>query len=347
MAGPVRNFGENIMPALALALTLALCGVTTATSAPSCRQLEADLIRATRAGGVKSVQKYDDAIARQRDQLAKARKRASASGCGFSIFARKGSQCAELNDTIRRMTENLKNLQDTRAGMGKGGGRTDRARILASLQAGGCREKKNPAAATARSRTIPVAKEADAGADAGVVIRGTGSASIYYPANRPYRTQCVRICDGYFFPMSKSTSPVDFQRDQNRCEAACPGTRVEMFYSQGKGDDTAGMISAVTGKPYRDLPKALNFRRLDIPTDPACSCAGSQDAQANSFAGAATPPPVRVSTKSGSSSVSTVEAPRNGNAQSAIAEAPAEAPEREAGDDRKVRVVGPTFLPDL
>lgn len=346
MAGPVRNLGESIMPALALAATLLLCGVTTATSAPSCRQLEADLGRTTRAAGAKSAQKYDDAIARQRDQLAKARQRASASGCGFSIFARKGSQCAELNETIRRMLENLKNLQDTRSGIGKGGGRAERARILASLDANGCRGKKNPVTTTARPGTIPVANVAVAGANADVVIHGTGSASIYYPANRPYRTQCVRICDGYFFPMSKSSSPADFQRDQNRCEAACPGTRVEMFYSPGKSDDTASMVSAVTGKPYRDLPKALDFRRLDIPTDPACSCAGSREAQAGSFAGDAPSAPVRVSTRTGSS-VSTVEAPRNSDAENAITELPAETAERETGDDRKVRVVGPTFLPDL
>lgn len=346
MAGPVRNLGESIMPALALAATLVLCGVTTATAAPSCRELEADLVRTTRAAGAKSAQKYADAIARQRDQIARARQRASASGCGFSIFARKGSQCAELNETIRRMAENLKNLQETRAGMGKGSGRAERGRILASLDANGCRSKKSQVITTARSGTIPVANEAVASANAGVIIHGTGSASIYYPANRPYRTQCVRICDGYFFPMSKSTRPADFQRDQNRCESACPGTRVEMFYSPGKSDDTASMISAVTGRPYRDLPKALDFRRLDIPTDPACGCAGSTHAQAGSFAGDAPSPPVRASTRTGSS-VSTVEAPRNSDAANAITELSAETAEKEAGDDRRIRVVGPTFLPDL
>jgi len=345
VAGPVRNIGLGIMSAFALVGTLVLCGVTPANSAPSCRQLEAELARASVPGKVGQAKKYDDAIARQRDQIARARQRASASGCSFSIFARKGSQCGELNETIKRMTQNLQSLQNTRAGMGKGGGRTDRKRILAALDANGCRARKAPANAAVRNASPLAQNDTDAGANAGVVIRGTGSSSIYYPANRPYRTQCVRTCDGYFFPMSKSTSPADFQRDQNRCEAACPGTRVEMFYSQGKGEDTATMISAVTGKRYADLPRALFFRRLDVPTEPGCSCGGNMAAQATSFAGEAVPPPVRISTKPGSS-VSAMEAPRKSGGQNETAEKPVETVEREADDDRKIRVVGPTFLPD-
>ncbi|MCG8270237.1 DUF2865 domain-containing protein [Aquamicrobium sp. NLF2-7] len=334
------------MSAFALVGTLVLCGVTPANSAPSCRQLEAELARASVPGKAGQAKKYDDAIARQRDQIARARQRASASGCSFSIFARKGSQCGELNETIKRMTQNLQSLQNTRAGMGKkGGGRTDRKRILAALDANGCRAKKAPATASVRNAPPLASDDTDSRANAGVVIRGTGSSSIYYPANRPYRTQCVRTCDGYFFPMSKSTSPADFQRDQNRCEAACPGTRVEMFYSQGKGEDTAAMISAVTGKRYADLPRALFFRRLDVPTEPGCSCGGSMAAQATSFAGEAVPPPVRISTKPGSS-VSAMEASRRSGGQNETAEKPVETAEREADGDRKIRVVGPTFLPD-
>jgi hypothetical protein len=68
-------------------------------------------------------------------------------------------------------------------------------------------------------------------------------------------------------------------------------------------------------------------------------------AQATSFAGEAVPPPVRISTKPGSS-VSAMEAPRKSGGQNETAEKPVETVEREADDDRKIRVVGPTFLPD-
>ncbi len=338
MAGTVRRLAAGMMWTLGLAATLAVSGIATAHAVPSCRQLEAELTRASGSGSAKTTRKYDDAITRQRQQIDKARQRARSAGCGFSFFARPGSQCGELNATVKSMQANLQSLEQTRERLGKTGSRSDRARILAALDARGCRPKKNSATAAAGDGA------ARTDANAGVVIRGTGSSSIYYPLNRPYRTQCVRTCDGYFFPMSKSATPADFQRDQNRCEAACPGTRVEMFYGEGAAAEPANMISAVTGKRYADLPNALVFRRLDIPVDPACSCGAATPQGGASFVGGNGAPGTRITARPGSSVLS-VEAPR-GRAGTAKAQPSAPAPEREAGEDRKVRVVGPTFLPD-
>lgn len=339
MAGTVCRLATVALSAFGLAIGW----LSFAEAAPSCRQLEAELVRSSPSAGSRTTKKYDDAIARQRDQIAKAGQRARSAGCGFSFFARPGSQCGELNATIKRMQANLESLQTTRAQLGKGGAsRADRTRILAALETKGCRPKKN--AATAKS---PSASSTDdvsgAQANAGVVIRGTGNSSLYYPGNRPYRTQCVRTCDGYFFPMSKSSTPADFQRDQARCEAACPGTRVEMFYSEGKSANPADMISAVTGKRYADLPRALVFRRLDIPVEPGCSCGGPAP-QGASFVGQSAVPGTRISASPGSSVVD-VKAPR-GRKEVGEAQAQQPSPELEAEEDRKVRVVGPTFLPD-
>jgi hypothetical protein len=41
-----------------------------------------------------------------------------------------------------------------------------------------------------------------------------------------------------------------------------------------------------------------------------------------------------------------MEAPRKSGGQNETAEKPVETVEREADDDRKISVVGPTFLPD-
>lgn len=329
MAGTVRRLATVAMAAFGLA---SAC-VSFAEAAPSCRQLEAELARSSPSAGNRSARKYDEAIARQHDQIAKAGQRARSAGCGFSFFARPGSRCGA---TLKRMQANLGSLQATRAQFGKGAGRGERARILAALESRGCRPKKN--AATAKG---PLSTEAET--NAGVVIRGTGNSSLYYPGNRPYRTQCVRTCDGYFFPMSTSSTPADFQRDQARCEAACPGTRVEMFYSEGQSERPADMISAVTGKRYADLPRALVFRRLDIPVEPGCGCGGGVP-QGTSFVGGSPAPGTRISTSPGSSMVD-VKAPRS-RKEAAEARKPQPPVEREAEDDRKVRVVGPTFLPD-
>ena len=338
MAGTVCRLATAALSAFGLAIAW----LSFAEAAPSCRQLEAELVRSTPSVGSRTTKKYDDAITRQRDQIAKAVQRARSSGCGLAFFARPGSQCGELNATIKRMQANLESLQATRAQLGKGAGRADRARILAALETKGCRPKKN--AAPAKSSPAPSADDVSgAQANAGVVIRGTGSSSLYYPGNRPYRTQCVRTCDGYFFPMSGSSTPADFQRDQARCEAACPGTRVEMFYSEGRSANPADMVSAVTGKRYAELPRALVFRRLDIPVEPGCSCGGPAP-QGASFVGETRVPGTRISASPGSSVVD-VKAPR-GRKEVSKAQAPQPLPDREAGEDRKVRVVGPTFLPD-
>ncbi|MET3659741.1 DUF2865 domain-containing protein [Aquamicrobium ahrensii] len=336
MAGTVRRLAAAVLSAFGLALAC----ISLVEAAPSCRQLEAELARPSPSAGNRATGKYDDAIARQRDQIAKTSQRARSAGCGFSFFARSGSQCGELNATIKRMQANLASLQATRTQLSKGAGRTDRARILAALESKGCRPKKSDA--TARGSDTS-SKNKGAQANAGVVIRGAGGSSIYYPANRPYRTQCVRTCDGYFFPMSKSSTPADFQRDQARCEAACPGTRVEMFYSEAGSANSADMVSAVTGRRYADLPRALVFRRLDIPVEAGCSCGGSV-AQGASFVGESAAPDTLISANPGSSVID-VKAPR-GREKAAAVETAQPLPEREVEENRKVRVVGPMFLPD-
>ncbi|MFC5386543.1 DUF2865 domain-containing protein [Aquamicrobium segne] len=324
---------------LLLAFTLNFTLLSSVEAAPSCRQLEAQLARASSATSSKATKKYDAAIVRQRGQIEKTRLRTRKAGCGFAVFSRNRPQCEELNAALKRMEANLKNLTATRAGLAKTTKQPDRSRILAALKAGGCRSQKNPvtqkAAAPARDMVLPPAKNAD------IIIRGTGKSALSYPANRPYLTQCVRICDGYFFPMSKSSTPADFQRDQARCEAACPGTRVEMFYG-GSPEKPANMISAVTGKPYTSLPKALVFRRLDIPTDPGCHC-GSSSAQASSFFGEA---PIANSqlTKTPGSSLIRMQGSTDSqkSAQPAVSQP---SKEQNLTDERKVRVVGPVFLP--
>ncbi|TIU53540.1 MAG: hypothetical protein E5W35_26125, partial [Mesorhizobium sp.] len=71
----------------------------------------------------------DDAIARQREQLARARGRASDAGCGFTLFSRNVSQCAAINASIERMNANLDTLQAKRERLAAGGTRRDRSRI--------------------------------------------------------------------------------------------------------------------------------------------------------------------------------------------------------------------------
>ena len=54
-----------------------------------------------------------------------------------------------------------------------------------------------------------------------------------------YRTLCVRLCDGYYFPVSFSTLPNHFQRDSELCASQCAAP-ADLFGFEGRGRLAAG-----------------------------------------------------------------------------------------------------------
>ncbi|MBN9218454.1 MAG: DUF2865 domain-containing protein [Mesorhizobium sp.] len=371
----------------AMLLGLLLSGATvTEPQAASrvCRQLEADLASASRGGGggPAMVRKYDSAIERQREQISKARSQANAAGCGFSLFSRNINQCAGLNATIDRMNANLDSLQVKRAQLAGGGGsRRDRGRILAALDANGCRDDASP------QRRAPL-EEADRGDDGNAnlfdQLFGNDSRqadtldqpddpgeerNVRRVLNQPdfpnsggeFHTTCVRTCDGYFFPMSNAASAGDFERDQKNCESSCPGTEMQVFYSRGMDDDSASMTSSVTGKPYSELPTAYLYKQSNIPRPPACGCNAAQNFQiigGNSPTPQESQPqpdaapfvPVPASKPDPGADPETLANMEGGLDREAIKRLSAKPVTSPVSaippEQRKVRVVGPTFLPD-
>ncbi len=81
-----------------------------------------------------------------------------------------------------------------------------------------------------------------------------------------YRTVCVRLCDGSFFPVGFGTSESRFSRDQTTCSNTCPGSR--LFYYRPSTQDSEEMVD-VDGKPYSQLPNANLFRTQYVPS---CKC---------------------------------------------------------------------------
>jgi uncharacterized protein DUF2865 len=73
-----------------------------------------------------------------------------------------------------------------------------------------------------------------------------------------YRTLCVRLCDGFYFPISYSTLRKRFAGDAKQCEQRCPsGSR--LFVYRNPGEDIDDMID-LQGRAYRKLPTALLHR---------------------------------------------------------------------------------------
>jgi hypothetical protein len=169
----------------------------------------------------------------------------------------------------------------------------------------------------------------------------------------------VRTCDGYFFPMSNAASPRDFERDQKNCDSSCPGTEMQVFYTRGIGDDSADMTSSVTGRPYSELPTAYLYKQPETSRPPACGCnaarnfeiiAGNPPSPEQTEADVETTPlipgPVaRPDPGADPESLANVEGglDRETIKRLAVKPSPTTLPPPER---RKIRVVGPAFLPD-
>ena len=82
-----------------------------------------------------------------------------------------------------------------------------------------------------------------------------------------YRTMCVRLCDGYYFPISFSATRDRLARDAKTCESSCGG-QARLFIYRNPGADVEDMVD-LRGQPYRQLSKAFLYRTEYVPQ---CRC---------------------------------------------------------------------------
>ena len=83
-----------------------------------------------------------------------------------------------------------------------------------------------------------------------------------------YRTVCVRLCDGYYFPVSFSTLPSHFQQDASVCQSKCAAP-VELYYYQNPGATVDQSVALRTQEPYTSLKTAFRYRKELVA---GCSC---------------------------------------------------------------------------
>jgi hypothetical protein len=82
-----------------------------------------------------------------------------------------------------------------------------------------------------------------------------------------YRTLCVRTCDGYYWPVSFSTTRSGIARDANQCESSCQ-VPAKLFYHRNPGSDVQQMVD-LQGKPYSSTENAFRYRAEYVPN---CRC---------------------------------------------------------------------------
>jgi Protein of unknown function (DUF2865) len=236
-------------------------------------------------GGGNSAQaaRYAKAIRAQEVQIGKAKSQLRALGCSGSIILRGASggasSCKRVDAALRSMNANMSKLRAQHARLsGGGGGGSKRAALLARYKRFGCDG----------SDTVRVAREKPSDNGIAAILGDTkkkknGKASgearnIEKPripgldfVGDTYRTLCVRKCDGYYFPISFSTTRENLKRDTVACESMCPGTEVEVFMHKVPEEESEDMVS-VKGEPYKGMTYAFAYRKDGLSRDPSCAC---------------------------------------------------------------------------
>lgn len=178
-------------------------------------------------------------------------------------------QCSQIGQEVLRLREVAAQVgQQVDTANAVAG---QREAILQEMARFGCREGSNASFSTERQsvfdRIFGTTTEGDF--TDGQMIDGGG-----YFGNSGYqtiRTVCVRISDGYFWPISYSTLPDYVSQDAQVCSASCPTTPVALYYYNNPGEEPEQMRN-VFGEPYTALPSAFAYRDA-VDTSATCKVA--------------------------------------------------------------------------
>lgn len=339
---------------------------------PMCARLEGQLAGLDRgASGDPArddqIRRYQESQTRQQAELDRVTMQAKRMGCDssgfFSLFNGQSAQCGPVNTQIQQMRANLDqitgNLERLRGG-GPGGFSPERdsqrRSVLMALAQNNCGPQyANAAQSQGGNFLTNLFGGNNANNPQGVPPSDLG------PQSGTYRTVCVRSCDGAYFPVSFATVPARFPDDEKTCKALCPAADASLYTYRNPGEDMNSAVS-VSGQPYSALPTAFRFRS---EFNPSCSCKAAGQSWADALksvddkAAAEQQGDIIVTEESAKKMQQrqlTKGAPTPANAKKgtapppATANAPAATPPADTGtaatsENKPIRSVGPSFLP--
>ncbi len=197
----------------------------------------------------------------------------------FGRSLRRTKKCHAIDRRIRTVKKELARLRDKRAAIRdsrRGGNR--RQRLIEELARNGCGEQYRY---EARRNSPSWFEDSGLGELFGGFerprrrSRDTDFTNTIQPY-ATYRTMCVRLCDGYYFPVSFSTLPSSFARDTDVCQNKCAAP-AELYVYRNPGGEVEQMISP-TGQPYDSIKNAWRYRKEYIK---GCSCKPTEYSQAD------------------------------------------------------------------
>jgi Protein of unknown function (DUF2865). len=351
----MKGLVHKLAAAAAIAVSASAAALAQSPN-PTCQRLEAQLTSLDRGNSdparADQIRRAEDAVNRQQfevDRLVAQGRRMGCESSGFfSIFSNPPPQCGGLNRQIDQQRRNLERTQNLLEQLQ--GGTTERAAqrqsLLIALADNGCGPQYRSAALARQQGGF---FDRLFGGNGGMLSAPSG------PMGGTFRTICVRTCDGYYYPISYATSPDRFRDDEQTCQRMCPAAEVSLYTYHNPGEEVAQAVS-LNGRLYTELPTAFSYRKA---LNPACSCRkpGESWAEALKVNGSddTIAPGDVVVTEQNAKRLSLPRIGADGKpirydprAKGPAAANPAPIADAPADTDpakRKVRTVGPTFLP--
>ena len=347
----------------AAAAVVALSSLATAhaqSSNPACQRLEAQLASVDRGNAdptrVDQIRRSEEQVNRQQSEVDRLVSQSRRMGCEssgfFSIFSNPPPQCGGLSRQIDQQRNALERMRNDLERLN--GGTTERAAqrqgLLIALGDNGCGPQYRSAALAGQQNGFWDRLFGDNGNNGGFSTPGG-------PMGGTFRTVCVRTCDGFYFPISYSTSSDRFRDDEQTCQRTCPAAEVSLYTYHNPGEEIMQAVS-LNGRLYTELPSAFQYRKA---MSPECSCRRPGESWAQTLKAIGPDDTVVpgdvVVTEQNSRQLSQPRIGADGKPirpdprapATAAAPAPpaptAETPVQTDPTKRTVRTVGPTFLP--
>ena len=176
----------------------------------------------------------------------------------FGRALKRTPRCLGLNARVEDSRRHVERLKAQRASLGGGGNRRRQQELQRAMQRNGC---------------------SGAPAASGGFFDFFGGPRQEYQTpiyrsinpNGRYRTVCVRLCDGFYFPIHYSTYGSRAASDAQKCQQSCAAP-AELYVYRNPGQEIEQAIS-LSGSPYMDLPVALRYRKEFVK---GCSCKKSE-----------------------------------------------------------------------
>lgn len=242
-------------------------GNQAAGRSPICLELERRLVQEGQRSSADQVPQIENELREVRRSHRTQRQQLDRNDCYeyflFSKTLRRTRQCVDLANQAEEGRRRIQELESRLHQAQGSAGRSYQDEIVRELARNNC-----------GSNYQQQARRQDGGGLFGFWEDQESSGGVQHPGGfgtlpyATYRTVCVRLCDGYYFPVSFSTLPNHFQRDEDACQSKCAAP-AKLYYHQNPGAGMEQAVAASTNEPYTQLKTAFRYRKEYMA---GCSC---------------------------------------------------------------------------